>query len=279
MIVEDIDIIQNLMDMGLSEREAKVYRVLLGVSEITASAIPKFTNVPRTKVYEALNSLMRKGFCKEVTPACNGQNGQTFAAIDPNIALEGLMYIEKKKMEKLEAINTQLSGILSNIYNNSTLRLKDYDFIEVLRGKQEIIHRYIDLRQNAKIEILELSKGDYTMSEEEANQEADENEQLINQGTKIKVIYESDEILSGESEYFHRKNAEIGVQAKMMPILPCKMSLFDKKIVMLPLFDPIAEELNMTALIIEHPALYTLLHETFSSYWNTAENINNVNNK
>lgn len=278
MITEDIDIIQNLMDMGLSEREAKVYRVLLGVSEITASAIPKFIDVPRTKVYEAINSLIRKGFCKETTSIANGQHGQTFAAINPEIALEGLMHLEKKRIKRLEAINGQLIDVLSGIYNNSTLRLRDYDFIETLKGRQEIIRRYISLRQNAKIEILELSKGNYSMSEEEANEEADENEQLIRSGVKIKVIYESCEILSGESAYFHHKNAEVGVEARMMPSLPSKVSLFDKNIVMLPLSDPIIEEPNVTALIIEHPALYTILHEAFLCYWNQAEPIT-YNNK
>lgn len=212
------DIIQDLMEVGLSEREAKVYRVLLGVSEITASAIPRFTDVPRTKVYEALSSLIRKGLCKEVPLSGNeqnGQNGQTFAAVDPKIMLEGLMYEEKKRMAHLESISANLSNVLSDIYSNSASRLKDYDFVEILRGRQEIVHRYLYLRKNAEIEILEFCKGDYTMSEEEANEEANENEKLINRGVAIKTIYEEREILMKERVYFHRKNADLVAEASL----------------------------------------------------------------
>ena len=265
--------IANLIEMGLTEREAKVYRVLLGVSEITAAGIPKFTDIPRTKVYEALSSLVRKGFCKEV-PSSEGshQGVQTFAAVSPEIALEGLMTIEKARMKHLEELNVTLTKELLGMFNNSTARLQDYNFIEILRGRQEIIRRYTQIRNNSKKEILELSPGDYTMTEDEANAEADINETLIQDGVAIKVIYEKKEILSGDNSYFHQKNKEAGVEAKMVESLPIKLSLFDGTTVMLPLSDPLVEEPNLTVLIIEHRNLYKVLQDAFESYWDRGEN-------
>ena len=266
--------IAQLIEMGLTEREAKVYRVLLGVSEITAAAIPKFTDIPRTKVYEALSSLVRKGFCKEVPSSeGSGQNGQTFAAVSPEVALEGLMTIEKKRMQHLEELNATLTRELLSMYNNSTSRLQDYNFIEILRGRHEIIRRYTQMRNESKTEILELSPGDFTMTTEEANSEADANELLIRKGVSIKVIYERKEILSGENEYFHTKNKEAGVEARMVDYLPIKISLFDGTTVMLPLSDPIVAEPNLTVLIIEHRNLYRVLRDAFESYWAKGESV------
>lgn len=264
----NMDIIQGLMNMGLSEREAKVYRVLLGVNEITASGIPKFTDIPRTKVYEALNSLIKKGFCKEVA---GSTGGQTYTAVDPRVALAELMRTEEERIKDLRRLNSNLTDILFDVYSNSTLRLKNYDFVQILRGRQEIVNTYRELRLNAKSEILELCRGYYTMPDEEANQEADENAVLIGRGVQMKVIYETQEIMKEGNKYFHKKNLELGVESRMTPKIPVKMSLFDKKIILLPLSDPLVEEPKFTVLLIEHPQLYILFRQAFDSYWEKSE--------
>ncbi len=269
---DNLNVIYSLMNMGLSERESKVYNVLLGVNEITAAAIPKFTDVPRTKVYEALASLIRKGFCKEST-SCN-PGGQTYKAVDPQIALEGLVREEEDRVRSLRQMHERVTGALNKMYRSRTARLEDYDFVEVVRGRQEQVHKYTTLRSNVRKEILEFSKGDYTMPEDEANIEADENAHLIAGGAEIKVIYESAEIDSYGDSYFHRKNREVGVQSRVIDTLPIKLSLFDKRVVMLPLADPLKTEPNLTALIIEHETLYKVLEEVFYNYWNKSKEIN-----
>lgn len=264
----NLNITQSLMSMGLSEREAKVYRVLLGVSEITASAIPKFTDVPRTKVYEALISLVKKGFCKEVEVP---SGVQTYKALDPRVALQGLMSAEEERMKSLQKLNTHLTTVLYNLYASSAERLKDYDFVQILRGRQEIVNTYNSLRSHATSEILELSKGFYTIPDDEANKEADENEKLILRGVHMRVIYENKEIEEESNKYFHRRNAELGLESRMMPEIPVKMSLFDYTTILLPLSDPLVEEPNMTVLLIEHPELYRLFREAFESYWHKSQ--------
>lgn len=267
---KDFSITLSLMQMGLSEREAKVYRVLLGVSEITAAAIPKFTDVPRTKVYEVLNSLIKKGFCKE---HLNANTSQTYSAIDPEIALNGIMKLEQERQKRLKEINIQLVKTLNELYQNKTYRLRDYDFVEVLKGRQEIIHRYTELRSIAKEKIKEFTKGQYVMSTEEMEKEADENLKLIKSGVQIKVIYETQEIIQEGDDYFHKKNSQVGVQARMITKLPIKMSLFDHSIIMLPLSDPLIQEPNITALVIQHLELYTVLNNVFNNYWKRAIDI------
>ena len=263
--------ISNLTDIGLTEREAKVYRVLLGVSEITAAAIPKFTDIPRTKVYEVLGTLIRKGFCKEVPSSDSTQNAQTFAAVSPKVAIEGIMAAEKARMRRLEELNVSLTRELLEIYEQSTTRLRDYDFIEIIRGRQEIVRRYTQIRNACKEEILELSPGDFAMTKEEVNAEADENEKLIASGVEIRVIYERSEIISGENRYFHRRNKAAGLRTRMLETLPMKVSIFDRTTAILPLSDPALEVPNLTVLIIEHRSLCKILMNAFDLYWSQAE--------
>lgn len=268
MSESNINITQSLMQMGLSEREAKVYRVLLGVDEITASGIPKFTDIPRTKVYEALTSLIKKGFCREVESV---SGSQMYTAVDPRIALEGVVRVEEDRINSLRSLNANLGSMLFEIYNNSALRLKDYDFVQILRGRLEIVNTYIAYRKSAKTEILELSTGAYVMQDSESRSEAEDNVRLMQQGLDIRVIYQTNEIGYDGNSYFHTLNFQNGLNARTYSDVPVKMSLIDKKTILLPLSDPLLEEPNLTVLLIEHSGLYAVLREAFESYWEKSE--------
>lgn len=268
---KEIDVIQSLIEMGLSEREAKVYRVLIGVSSITASAIPKFTDVPRTKVYEALNTLEQKGFCKEQNS--ENPNGKLYSAVDPKIALGGLMSQAKKRFNSLTETYDVLSKTMHSIYEKSSNRLGDYEFVRILKGRGEILDCYENLRNNAKLEILEMSKGPYVMTQEERDLEAAENERIVNSGVEMNVIYESSEIEDFGDNYFYKQCADAGVKSRIIPSIPTKMTLFDKRTVMLPLRDSLMTEPNLTVVVIEHEKLYEMLETIFWIYWNNAKDI------
>ncbi len=55
------DLIASLREFGLTEYEARVYLSLLSNGPMKVSEIAKETGVPRTKVYEAIKGLKRKG--------------------------------------------------------------------------------------------------------------------------------------------------------------------------------------------------------------------------
>lgn len=45
------------------------------------------------------------------------------------------------------------------------------------------------------------------------------------------------------------------------------MSLFDNSLIMMLLSDPLIADPNMTALIIKHPELYSVLKGVFDAHW------------
>jgi len=59
--VVTLDIIVALQQLGLTEYEAKTYVALLKHPDSNGYELAKFSGVPRAKIYEALNSLERKG--------------------------------------------------------------------------------------------------------------------------------------------------------------------------------------------------------------------------
>lgn len=265
----DNEKIKSLINLGLTEREAKAYLALLGSKGLTASALPRFVNVPRTKIYEVLISLGNKGFCKE-------QNGNSkkkiYLATDPRKALNGILDREEERLCELRLKNQQLLTSLSEIYNNSTDRLANYDFIEVIKGRSDIAERYTELRNDVKSELLEFTKGPYAMTNSDIEKEAENTKQLINRGVKMQVLYEStaieDDSVISKAIINH---IEIGVESKSLPFVPIKMCIFDNLTIMLTMNDPVDIESQLTALVIRDVNLCNVLKQAFLMYWMQAK--------
>jgi Predicted transcriptional regulators len=257
--------IESLISLGLTEREAKVYMVLLGLKGMTASALPKFANIPRTKIYEVLISLGNKGFCKELD---HSSKKKVYAAVNPRIALNGIIEREEERLYSMRVKNQQLITFLSNIYDNNAARLSNYDFIEVLKGKHEIAEKYMELRSGVKTELVEFTKGPYAMNNADINAEVNETRQLINRGVKMQVLYEAEAI---EEDSVVSKaiiaHIDIGVESKSLPFVPIKMCLFDNATIMLTLDDPIDISSQLTAVVIKDVNLCNVLKQAFQMYW------------
>lgn len=98
-----MDLIEKLMKLGLSEYEAKIYVVLVGLDEASAREIHEGSKVPRTRVYDILEKLVEKGFV-EVQQG----NPTYYRAIEPEKTIEkqigDLSKITRECIEELEKL-------------------------------------------------------------------------------------------------------------------------------------------------------------------------------
>lgn len=95
---------QFLQDIGLSEKEAKVYISLLQNEDGLVGNIAKETKINRTTVYPILESLSKKGLIAEIE-----ENGNTHYQAEPPERLE--TFLEKQRVG-LEEKSKILEGLL-----------------------------------------------------------------------------------------------------------------------------------------------------------------------
>lgn len=145
----------------------------------------------------------------------------------------------------------------------------------MLRGPKEIVTRYRQLRDTAEYELLEFTKGPLAMSEEDINAGAEISKELISRGVKAMSIYEIDDSLEQNHSFGFalKKDKEIGVEARYISSLPVKLSLFDDKYTMIFMDDPTLLRQNLTALVIEHKGMNTLIKMAFEAYWEMSKPI------
>ena len=253
------------IEIGLTEREAKVYMTLLNGRMYSASDLQKVVNIPRTKIYEVLNKLLSRGICTERKLGKN----KIYEAIEPDLALEIIYSKYQNDLNRKKKLIDQLSEVFTPIFENSKSIINPLEFIEVMRDKVQIHRRYTNSVRNTKREMLTFNKGPYASDNPErlAEQE-DEETKLLKRGGMTKNIYEFREFK--EVDWLLesvKKTVRFGQEARVVEKLPIKMLIFDDEKVMFPLEQPIDVSNDLTMIYIEHKQLANACRILFNHMW------------
>lgn len=140
--------LNHLEQVGLKEKEARVYLALLKNGSILANKLSKTTNILRSSIYDYLNVLIEKGFVSYQIKS----GKKYFQAVNPEKILDNFQERKNTEEEKLKEILPEL--IL--LKNTSKQKSK----IEVFEGKEgmKTAMSYI-LKDNPKEILVYGSSG------------------------------------------------------------------------------------------------------------------------
>ncbi len=135
--------IEKLMELGLSQNEAKAYITLVELGVSSPLDIAAASGIPVSKIYYVLSELEKKGLIE-----MHQSKPKLYRAIDPSRALEILTekYIEAKK-EALKLIEMLSVGG----------RKVDTKTLWIVRGRKNIINRIKYLIKNANESLIAAS--------------------------------------------------------------------------------------------------------------------------
>jgi sugar-specific transcriptional regulator TrmB len=248
-----------IIDFGLTIREAKVYTTLFRKKDFTASEIQQLVDIPRTKVYEVLHQLISKGMCTEKKIG----RYKKYEAVNPVSVFDKLL----QDLSVKENIANKILKILSPIYEQRKEKDNPLEYIEVLKDKKQIHKKWISLFRKAKQEILGFTKAPYTAPfTEDMNDEIDALKSKVN----IRSIYEYKDVIKEELVKVISFWVSAGEEARVIKELPMKMIIFDEKITVFALNDPISLKPSITTMIINHPSFAKALKYVFESVWEKA---------
>ncbi len=138
-IIISKELISKLKLFGLNSYEAKIWTALLSRGVSTVGELSEISNVPRSRVYDILESLEKKGFIfqKVGKPI-------KYVAIDPEIVIERLKKrIKEEAKEREEMIekvkDTELFEELKMLHNNGVDLIDPSDISASLKGRAAII--------------------------------------------------------------------------------------------------------------------------------------------
>jgi sugar-specific transcriptional regulator TrmB len=262
------------MEIGLTEREAKVYMTLLSGKMFTVLELQEAVNIPRTKIYEVINKLVSRNICIEKKLGRN----KLYEAVEPEIALVRVLDSYKKDISRKEELIQQVSEVFTPIFQSSKSIINPLEFIDVMKDKVQIHKRYTACVRSTKREMLTFNKGPYACdTSDRLDEQEDEEFKLLKRGGSCKDIYELNELK--EVDWLLnsvKKSLRLGQQARVVERLPIKMLIFDQGKVMFALEQPVPETTELTMIYIEHKQLAEACSILFYHLWDRGQDINDI---
>lgn len=193
---ELINKIRDYFDINIYE--TKVWLALLSKGAASAGEIAVLSGVPRSRTYDVLESLEKKGFAivKLGKPV-------KYLGVKPKMVLEKIKNnIKKGAEDKIESLsnigNTDEFVQLEMLYKGGMDPIKREDISAALRGKANISNYLKELLQNAKKEIIICLNAEEMKSKIKLF--AQTFEKLKKDGIKIRLALSGDEKIIADLE-------------------------------------------------------------------------------
>ena len=284
-------ILKRFKDLGITVYEAKCYISLLEKDSLTVPEISRIAKIARPNAYEALEKLLVKGFC-----IFKPGKTKRYAAADPSFLKDKISSqinneldtelnenvevfrenLKKKELEILErkrAVGESVNKIVDELtpsYKNRRSNDSPLEYIEIIKDLYQIRKKYLQLCREAKEEVLSFSKPPYGSPRKGLEEQI---RQKPPQGRRTRAVYEIPKEKREIEWLFKCINISVsqGEEVRVIKELPMKMAIFDSRIVMLLLEDPVTKQPSLTTQIIRHRSLAKGLKMLFEMLWEQAE--------
>lgn len=215
---ELINKIKDYFDLNIYE--TKVWLALLGKGVASAGEVADVSGVPRSRTYDVLESLEKKGFAivKLGKPV-------KYLGVKPRIILEKLKNNVRKDAEDrigslLRVKDTEEFVQLENLYKGGITPTKREDLSAAIKGRSNISNHLREILQNARKEVIVCTNAT------ELNSKAKIFKQTFDQLKKgnIKIIL----ALSGDKQLISKLSEFFGLKIRPVEI-DTKFFIVDRK--------------------------------------------------
>ncbi len=276
------ELIPNLIGLGLTHSEARVYMALVRRGTLTAVDACKLSRVPRAKIYEVLENLSSNGLCYQ-TPG----KKKNYTVVNPKEGLQRRMSSSRKELERREDLTLLISDQLMPFYNSieqsSSLVSSSIHFLSNASLTASV---YLKILNEAENEILNMSKLPYNVSIRASQPSV---HRALQRGVTVRVLVEMADCRDRDALALLIENQARGTHFAVLPALPVKLIVGDNKVALLILSDTDHEtngkhpsnshaEIKpvFNGMLIEHVPTINLLRVAFESLWQQGLSLNEV---
>ena len=215
------DLISKIKDyFDLNVYETKVWLALIGKGIASAGEVASISRVPRSRAYDVLETLEKKGFAivKLGKPI-------KYIGIKPKIILEKLKNnIKKNAEEKIDNLlkikDTDEFSKLEELYKGGINPVKREDISAALKGKSNISNYLREILQNAEKEVIICTNAEEIKSKTKLFQQTFE---VLKKGN-IRVKF----ALSGQDDLIKQIENKFGMKIKKVNI-DAKFFIIDRR--------------------------------------------------
>jgi len=255
---------RRVQQIGLNAYEARSYLVLVGHPRFKALELAARAHVPRQKIYEVLDSLVEKGFA-QVTQ----EKTKLFSAIEPEVAISHYLARRSRMLERELQEQSKLAlGLVDDLHAAYSEGQEGRGTLEPLRivsDPGQIAAHYRRMLSEVTQEYVEFVGPPYAIDPMD--------DDLVGQararGVQCQILVASagDEELSPRMAHYQAQ----GAQVRNLPLLPMKLAIFDGRIGLFAMLDPVVTRPSWTAVVFSHAGMAGAMLNLFRQYWNQAD--------
>ncbi len=162
-----MNLVEALQNIGLNEKEAKVYVALLQIGKGTAYSVAKHSGLKKPTTYVILEQLIKKGAANKIPK----ENILRYVAVDPDelfSVIEAKVINAKQALPELKALSKGKEYKVTTTYYEGTDGIEEmYKKVLKTMRNQEVVGFYAHAKNNSP-EMLELW-DDWTNKRTERN--------------------------------------------------------------------------------------------------------------
>ena len=234
--------------------EETIYLGLCRNGAASAEELADVEGLSRDSVLQALLGLRIRGLARgpELT-----ERGAWYA-LAPDLALETTL-VQRERYERIarDTMTRLLDGYLRERGKRDP---QSSGLVEVVTGQEAIAEAWDSLQSGARISVDVFDKPPFVQDDDEVSPEFE----MLERGVKARGVYERSSLLNSGRLTEVQELIAAGEMAAMVPELPFKLAVVDRRRAMLP----VAQGTELTAAMIVRPSpLLDALIEVFEAQW------------
>ncbi|MFC4534129.1 helix-turn-helix transcriptional regulator [Sphaerisporangium dianthi] len=235
--------------IGLNRQDESVYDALVRRTRATLSELAHDCQLPLSAARRTLRSLVDLGLATRSTG-----RPVRYVAVSPDSGLEAVL---REREAGLNEVRVHIRTLMT-MYRAGTRFAHPGELIEVVSGRDEVNHRWVQMQQNTRVQMRGFDRPPYAAPQ--AHTEPNPVElALLKRGVKYQVIYDRSALeLPGWLEDV-TVGMRHGEQARIAADLPMKLGISDDRLAIIPLLRPGDDTVTASYLIHPSPLLDALV--------------------
>ncbi len=249
-------------ELGLTDSEARVLLALLRVGSGTATDLARLAGVPRQRVYRMLEVLSARGLVEELPGRV-----ATWGSPGRDAVIDRLIAAQEARFHDLQARAERAREILVKAAPASSTPALPY--VHLLRAEAEVGPLLTRLQAQTQFEVLAFVRAPcVNVGQVDSVEIAD-----MARGVSYRGLYEATLFAGSDARLWRHQvdtYVEAGEQARIADSLPVKLLIFDRRVSLIGLQDPVVPGGFAMPMLIEHAGFSALVAAAFEHYWAAA---------
>jgi hypothetical protein len=243
----------SLRPAGVTEFDELVYRAMFRSADGAAAGLAAEVGAEPERVEAALHRLRDLGLVNRLAGA-----GPRYAVVDPGVAVGALLQDRVRELEHTRAAIAELSGR----FHAAQRHHHADETIEIVSGQEALGRAFTRIQQLAEQEILVLDRPPYALAAANPVEPV-----ILARGVVYRGIYAPEALALPGALAEVRSHVAGGERARVLPGLPLKLAIADRRIAVLPLTLDMGDPQSV---VIHDCTLLDALVDLFEAYWQQA---------